>query len=256
MTIDIQTLIQQRPHLKNPLEVYLKWQRFRSESAHLLHDAGKAVSSERVGGYPRSSLRPILLTFFSSFDLQATRFEPLAQALEEGNIDFLRLPIGEIPDFPSLVFLKQELEGLLFLLSKPYFMALKESSVTKDFHWKDGRCPLCSAKPALASIVDGPKRLLHCSYCGTHGSYLFLGCPNCQTDDPEKLNTFVSDDEPGFRVVACDQCQGYMKVVEGSIFNNMTMDLADLASLPLDIMTQEKGYVRLVPNPIGLKKIV
>ena len=31
--------------------------------------------------------------------------------------------------------------------------------------------------------------------------------------------------------------------------------LADLASLPLDIVAQGKGFARTAPNPIGLKKI-
>jgi formate dehydrogenase maturation protein FdhE len=35
----------------------------------------------------------------------------------------------------------------------------------------------------------------------------------------------------------------------------MTVDLADLASLPLDIVAQGKGYSRPTPNPISLKKI-
>ena len=36
MTIDIQALIAQRPHLKDPLELYARWQRFHQEAATLL----------------------------------------------------------------------------------------------------------------------------------------------------------------------------------------------------------------------------
>jgi len=35
----------------------------------------------------------------------------------------------------------------------------------------------------------------------------------------------------------------------------MTSDLADLISLPLDIVIQEKGYKRSSPNPIGMVKM-
>ena len=66
----------------------------------------------------------------------------------------------------------------------------------------------------------------------------------------------MSDDEPGFRVVTCDECQTYVKVLEYPVLKEMGFDLADLASLPLDIIAQEKGYVRLAPNPISLKKMV
>jgi formate dehydrogenase maturation protein FdhE len=43
--------------------------------------------------------------------------------------------------------------------------------------------------------------------------------------------------------------------MESSVLKEMTMDLADIASLPLDIVAQGKGYARMAPNPISLKKI-
>jgi formate dehydrogenase maturation protein FdhE len=36
----------------------------------------------------------------------------------------------------------------------------------------------------------------------------------------------------------------------------MTPDIADLISLPLDFVAQEKKYVRLSPNPIGLMRMI
>ena len=65
----------------------------------------------------------------------------------------------------------------------------------------------------------------------------------------------MSEDEPGFRIATCDECQTYVKIVESPVLNEMGVDLADLASLPLDIVAQEKGYGRMAPNPIGLKKM-
>jgi FdhE protein len=73
--------------------------------------------------------------------------------------------------------------------------------------------------------------------------------------DAAKFNTIVSEDEPGFRVVTCDECQTYVKVMEHSVIKEMGIDLADMASLPLDIVAQGKGYVRMAPNPISLKKM-
>ena len=48
-------------------------------------------------------------------------------------------------------------------------------------------------------------------------------------------------------------CRSYVKIVESSILDEMTLDLADMASLPLDLVAQAKGYVRMAPNPIALK---
>jgi formate dehydrogenase maturation protein FdhE len=43
--------------------------------------------------------------------------------------------------------------------------------------------------------------------------------------------------------------------MEHPIIKDMSIDLADMASLPLDIVAQGKGYARMAPNPISLKKM-
>jgi len=256
MTIDIQALIEQRPHLKDPLELYARWQRFQQEATELLPKLRSAMSAEDSKAYPRESAGAVFQLFVSLFDLPGEEFEPLLRALEGGDIDFMRFPLDEIPAVPSVACTEEELATILFLLSRPYFLALRETFPLDGSQWEDGRCPLCSARAALASIVEGPKRNLHCSFCGTSGqSPLFVSCPNCGTADASKLNTIMSEDEPGFRVITCDECQAYVKVVEGPVLGEMGVDLADLASLPLDIVAQGKGYARMTPNPIGLKKM-
>lgn len=254
MTIDIQALIAQRPHLKGPLELYAKWQRFHQEASELLPKERSAMSPEDSKAYPREIAGPVFQLFVSIFDLPREELEPLGQALEAGDIDFLRFPLDEVPVL-SPPYDKEELATILFLLSRPYFLALRETFPLDGSQWEDGRCPLCSARAALASVVEGPKRNLHCSICGTIGQYRFIGCPNCGTADAAKLTTIMSEDEPGFRVITCDECQTYVKVVESSALKEMTMDLADLASIPLDIVAQGKGFVRTAPNAIGLKKM-
>ncbi len=255
MTIEIPALIEQRPHLKNPLELYAKWQRFFQEANDLLPKVRTAMSPEDSKAYPRESAGLVCQLFVSIFDLPGEELEPLVRALEDGDIDFMRFPLDELPAL-SPPFAEEELATILFLLSRPYFLALRETFPLDGSQWEDGRCPLCSARPALASILEGPKRRLHCSFCGTSGpSPRFIGCPNCGTADATKLSTIISEDEPGFRVATCDACQAYMKIVESPVVDTLGMDLADLASLPLDIVAQGKGYVRMAPNPIGLKKM-
>lgn len=255
MTIDIQALIAQRPHLKDPLELYGKWQRFHHEAAELLPKARATMTPADSRAYPRECAGRVWRLFLSIFDLPAERYAPLGRALEVGDIDFMRFPLGEIPAIPSLECSEEELAGILFLLSRPYFLALRETFPQGDGQWENGRCPLCSALPALSSIVEGPKRILHCSFCGTTGTYKFIGCPSCGTVDTAKLNTIVSEDEPGFRVATCEQCRTYIKIIEGPILTEMAPDLADMASLPLDFVAQGQGYARLAPNPISLRKM-
>ncbi len=256
MTLDIQTLIEKRPHLKDPFELYAKWQRFHLEATELLPKVRSAMSPMDSKAYPREIAGQVFHLFASIFDLPTAEFETLCQALEDGDIDFMRLPLGEIPPLPALSCNDEELARVLFLLSRPYFLALRETFPLDGSEWEGGRCPLCSAQAALGSVIEGPKRILHCTFCGTSGPYRFIGCPNCGSIDTTNLNTIVSEDEPGFRIAACDACHTYVKVVEGSVLGEMEYDLADLASLPLDIVAQGKGYARMTPNPISLKKMV
>ena len=255
MTIEIQALIDQRPHLKDPLELYAKWQRFQQETLELLPKKNSVPSPDDNKAYPRESAEAIVRLFVDTFGLPTETIEPLSRALEQGELDFMRLPIGDIPAIATLPFSPEEQNGILFLLARPYFLSLQKAFQLDGSQWENGRCPLCSAQPALTSIIEGPKRNLHCSFCGTSGPYRFIGCPNCGTVDAAKLNTILSEDEPGFRVVTCDECQSYVKVMESSALKDMTVDLADIASLPLDIVAQQKGYLRMAPNPISLKNI-
>ncbi len=255
MTIDIQSLIEERPHLKDPLLLYTKWQRFHHEATELLPKVRSTISAEDSQAYPRAIAGAVFQLFVSIFNLPEKELEPLRQSLEKGEIDFMQLPQGKVPDFPSLPYTTQELAGLLFLFSRPYFLALRETFPLDGSQWENGRCPLCSAQPALTSVMEGPKRYLHCSYCGTSGPYRFIGCPNCASVDSAQLNTIMSEDEPGFRVITCNECQTYVKAIEFPLLKKMSVDLTDMASLPLDIIAQEKGYTRMAPNPISLTKI-
>ncbi len=255
MTIDIQALITQRPHLKEPLEIYAKWQRFHREVGELLLKAVPTISPGDTKMYPQKNRGAIFRLFVSIFDLPGEDFELLRRALEAGEIDFMRFPLDEFPTLSSLACSEDELTSLLFLFSRPYFIALRDAYPLVGSQWENGRCPLCSARAALSSITEGPSRRLHCSFCGTSGPYRFLGCPNCETVDAMQLNTIISEDEPGFRIATCNECRTYIKIVEIPVLQEMTLDLADMASLPLDIVVQEKGYLRLAPNPISLKKM-
>ncbi len=256
MTLDIQTLIEQRPHLQNPLELYGKWQDFHRQVMALLPQDKPLLSSDGANTYAAESGGGIFQRFIGIFGLSEDDYSPLAKALEKGEIDFLRLSLNEVPAIADIPCSNEELGALLFLLARPYFISLRQAYPLDGSQWEHGRCPLCSAQAALSSVVEGPVRRLHCSFCGTYGPFRFIGCPNCGNTDPERLNSIVSDDEPGYRLSTCESCHTYVKVIDGSVLEKMSLDLADMASLPLDIIAQEKGYARTAPNPISLKKMV
>lgn len=254
MTIDTAALVDQRPHLKEPILLYAKWQEFSRRVADLLANQPAPRETDGSPAYPRGLAAAIVELFASCFALPQEALSALAEAVAKGDIDFMQLPTGDLLEAQQNGN-DGEWEKLLFLFCRPYFLALGADFPYTDREWVEGRCPLCSARPALGSVVEGPKRLLHCSYCATSGPYRFIGCPHCGSVDTDQLGAILSEDEPGFRVVTCDACRSYLKVAESSHLGAMSLDHADLVSLPLDLVAQGKGYRRHAPNPIGLTKM-
>jgi FdhE protein len=255
MEKDLQELIEKKPHLKDPLALYEKVQQFCREAADIIPSNGSSLLAVESRAYPAAAAEPIIRRFSAIFGMPDGALAPLKQAMEVGDIDFTRLPLHEVPAF-SLPYPEEDLTTLLFLLSRPYFITLREACKLDHRFWDEGRCPVCAARPALSSITEEPRRQMHCSYCGTVGYFTFIGCPVCRASDVSKLGTLIPEDEEGFRVVTCDACGSYIKTVEARMLARMSPDLADIVSLPLDIIAQGKGYVRHAPNPIGLKKMI
>jgi formate dehydrogenase maturation protein FdhE len=69
------------------------------------------------------------------------------------------------------------------------------------------------------------------------------------------LNNFEIKTEKGFSVRTCNSCKSYVKAVDGDLLDRMTPDVADLISLPLDVMIQKQGFKRTSPNSIGMVRM-
>jgi len=245
----IEEIIAKRPHLADTLWFY--------ERSMLFTDAVKALGMPLRPGlsaYAPEFVERIVERFLPVVDLPEGSLSPLKQALELGEIDFTRLPMLEVPAF-SLPYTEDDLTMLLFLLSRPFFLGQHDALPRNDRVWNEGRCPVCGARPSLLSVsIEGLHRQ-HCPFCGTTGRCGAVGCPVCFTRDSALLNTFCIKKEKGFTVRACDSCKSYVKIVDGKLLGRMTPDLADLISLPLDVVVQKKGYKRPSPNPIGMVRM-
>lgn len=245
----IEDIIRQKPHLADTLRFYERSVKFLERMKEIPVKAGphqNAYAPELIGR--------IFERFSSFIELPEGSLDPLKRAMELGEIDFMRLPLGEVPAF-SLPYAEDDLSMLLFLLSKPYFIALRESRSLDDRTWERGRCPVCKAQPTVSWLGGNGQRRVSCSYCGTTGYADLIGCPVCQTADASKQNILVFEREEGFKIDTCDLCRSYVKTVDAGMIERLTPELADLVSLPLDIVVQEKGYVRRSPNPVGMRKI-
>ena len=245
----IEELIAKKPHLEDPLRFYEKSIQFM-EGVMVLG----VPLRPGLNAYPSEFIGQIVERFQSVFDLPEGSLSPLQQALELGEIDFMRLPLLEVPAF-SLPYPEDDLTMLLFLLSRPYFFGMQGALPNDDCRWEEGQCPVCSARPSLSSVTSEGRQELYCSFCGMHGQYDAIGCHACHNQDSAQLDTIVFEKEAGFRVRACNACRAYVKIVDRELLMRMTPDLADLISLPLDIVIQEKGYKRSSPNAIGMVRM-
>lgn len=245
--VDIEDIIEKKTHLKDTLRLYQKVMKFNNIVNNLMENPVSLADA----AYPPDLIEPVFEAFSFVFDVPVESLEPLKEAMTLGRIDFSRLPMSELPAF-SLPYHEDELSHILFLVSRPYFLYLKDLFKGDDNFGKNGRCPVCNARPAIASIDGENRRRLYCSFCGTFGYFNRIGCPSCLNVDTSRLNIITLDDEKGFRIDTCDACSSYIKTVESNLINELTPDLADLISLPLDIIAQGRGYKRNSPNPLGM----
>ncbi|HXY53522.1 MAG TPA: formate dehydrogenase accessory protein FdhE [Nitrospirota bacterium] len=249
MKVAIEDIIREKPHLTDPFRFYQKAVKFTESVRGLRLPARLEMHS-----YPRESVDRVFEIFSAIFEFPEGTLAPLKQAMGLNEIDLTRLPLGEIPAF-SLPYPEDDLTMLLFLIGKPYFLGLREAVSLDKRVWEEGRCPVCSAQPSIAWIEGEGRRQISCSFCGTVGYHERIGCMICQNSEGPKQNVFVFQGESAFRLNTCDACRSYVKTIDAGMLSRIGPEVADLMSLPLDIVVQEKGFERRSPNPIGMRKI-
>ena len=123
-------------------------------------------------------------------------------------------------------------------------------------------CPCCGSLP-VASLrrIGGMQqglRYLVCSLCATQWHMVRIKCSHCEstkgigyltlsTDPDSKAGQDAATRET-VKAEVCDECSSYLKLV--SLESDPTAEPVadDLATLALDVLTDERGYARVGPN--------
>lgn len=113
-------------------------------------------------------------------------------------------------------------------------------------------CPVCGSLPVasliLASGAERGLRYLCCALCSTQWNLPRIRCLACGS---VKAIAYygVEGSDGAVKAEACDDCKAYLKILnlEKDIGSDALAD--DLASLPLDILMGERGYLRFGANP-------
>lgn len=119
-------------------------------------------------------------------------------------------------------------------------------------------CPTCGSAP-VASVIHNERhrsgvRYLHCSLCATEWHLERVKCSVC--DSGGKLRYLTLNDEQGkpflpVQAEACNECHGYLKIMQRELHGRADPVADDLASLALDILLSEQGvYGRSGYNPL------
>ncbi|HEX9255824.1 MAG TPA: formate dehydrogenase accessory protein FdhE [Candidatus Angelobacter sp.] len=112
-------------------------------------------------------------------------------------------------------------------------------------------CPFCERKPLLGILRpegDGAKRSLLCSLCSTEWDYRRILCPSCGEEQVDRLAVYTAAEFEHVRVNACDTCHTYTKTVDLTKDGFAIPVVDELATIPLNLWAEEKGYQKLQPN--------
>ncbi len=188
----------------------------------------------------------------------------LLEAMETGKLDLVKLTTAVLQDDAEVIEgVANDLDvpvpvvqALTKLSLQPSLLASVQAVAQRTAinDWQYGYCPVCGGLPAMAALVgEEGKREALCSFCGHFWQLPRLMCPFCSTDKQEDLRYFHGEGDDLYRVYVCEQCRGYLKVMdtrEGGDARTLAVD--DVASGHLDLLAEEEGYQRKAPRLLGI----
>ncbi len=139
-------------------------------------------------------------------------------------------------------------------LLEPFASNLASRAQT-DPEWTEPSCPFCGSRAGAAVLREegsGAKRSLLCSLCATEWNFRRILCPHCGEEDKQKLPVYVAEALGHVRVEACDTCKTYIKAVDLTKDGLADPVVDEIATVPLNIWAEERGYVKLASNVMGM----
>ncbi len=146
-------------------------------------------------------------------------------------------------------------EFLALALLQPYAEFVRSLAQLQLEGYNSSFCPLCNRQPVcsiLRPLGDGGRRSLLCGFCLTEWEFRRIICPACGQEDHAKLPVYTAEAFPHIRVECCDACHTYIKSIDLTKAGLAEPLVDELAALPLDLWAQERGYVKLRPNLLGM----
>lgn len=247
------------PFAAEILSFYIHLARFQETVQDgLLRNAGSAFNSSEVPNMVVSTF-PDVVAAFSKFLKVVEQHgpEPTGQAAREiltvspekqsELLDSIWRGSCDQPSSPEAF--------LAFAFLQPYAEFSRGEARLQLANYTHSLCPFCNRKPALGvlrPLGDGAARKLLCGLCLAEWDFRRIACPGCGEEDHTKLPVYTAETFPHIRVECCDSCHAYIKCVDLTK-NGLAEPLVDeLASIPLNLWAEERGYRKLHPNLLGM----
>ena len=113
-------------------------------------------------------------------------------------------------------------------------------------------CPACGSRPVVGVLREqahGARRSLICARCSTEWDFPRVACAGCGYSE---LEIYISEQITNVRLEVCPECRVYLKTVDLTR-NALAVPIVDeIATIPLDLWAQERGYRKLEVNLLGL----
>jgi FdhE protein len=122
------------------------------------------------------------------------------------------------------------------------------SPLAAGISWHKDICFVCGTPATLAELQGNDQgKHLRCGACGADWQIRRMQCAACGNEDHKTQHYLYAEGRRDtVRVEVCDACKGYIKVIAS--FSPMTVEMItieDLATVHLDALAQEQGYVRI-----------
>jgi len=125
------------------------------------------------------------------------------------------------------------------------------------------RCPCCGSAPVASLTRVGGRqegqRYLCCSLCGTQWLRERVQCTQCFSDKSVRYRGLQPaqaaaepEKAPAIEAETCDECHHYLKTMHMAREVHVEPVADDLATLTLDLLVSEEGYVRSGTNMLLL----
>jgi FdhE protein len=144
---------------------------------------------------------------------------------------------------------------------QPYMRWLAESGghpFNRGFENNERRCPFCGGMPQVSFLKikeatsESGNRDLVCATCTINWSFRRVACAYCGEERPTKLGYFHTPEYDHIRIEACDTCKHYIKGVDLTRLGYAIPLVDEVAAAPLDVWSQEHGYMKIELNLVGL----